>query len=69
MARYQVVIEEIVRYVVAVDADDAGEAGDAALEEFVNAESIDPYFDSVSAREVVVAVKVDDQGLPVGEEG
>lgn len=65
MPKYQIVIEELVRYTVAVEAEDEEAAGEAALEEFVQAEDTAPYFDSVGAREIVATVEVDDQGLPV----
>lgn len=68
MARYQVVIEEIVRYTVAVEADSEEAAAETAVEEFVNASSVDPYYDHVAAREVVTTIEVDADGLPVGDE-
>ena len=64
MPKYQIVIEEIVRYTVAVEAENEEAANAAALVEFIQAESVDPYFDSVSDREVVATVEVDDEGNP-----
>lgn len=64
MPKFQIVIREIARYTVAVEAENEVEANAAALDEFIQAESVEPYFDSVDDREIVATVQVDDQGLP-----